>query len=255
LKASRATLVLFSLALAGCVAKRLGPPTAQAAARPLAAALPTPTLTPALSYPQARPLDNHAPVKVRADHLRYNNTLKETRFLGHVVAVQDTTILHADSLISADQGTSAKAQGHVRLEDSVRKVELSSDEGEYKDSLGEASLEGGVVLHSQDPYAVPVTVTGRSAWYRSLSRLADLKGGVRVWRGNLSATAEEADVCGDEDRVALSGGVDLNLGKNNHVSSKQASMDGKGKNLVFEGDVRASLIPAEIREASAHPEK
>jgi lipopolysaccharide transport protein LptA len=239
--------------LGACVEKKLGPPVSKAALAPTPA--PSPSATPELKYPQAKPLNDRAPVKIRSDRLRYNDVAKETDFLGHVVAVQDTTTLYSDRLRSTSKGESARAEGNVVLVDSARKVELKAAEGEYTDSLGEASLKGGVILHSQDPYAIPVTVTGQSAWYRSLSRLASLKGGVTMLRGRITATAETADLCGDEDLATLEGDVEISLGDHNKVRSRRAVLKGREKSMMFEGGVKARLIPAELKEASLHPEQ
>ncbi|MES2201900.1 MAG: LptA/OstA family protein, partial [candidate division FCPU426 bacterium] len=175
--------MLTALASVGCVEKRLGPVGSSAAtglgAPPLAAAA-TPVPSPTPYFPQNRPLDERAPVKLRADHLRYDARSKETRFSGNVVARQDSTVLKSDELVSGDQGQSARAKGHLRLRDDERRLEIRASEGEYRDALGTAELRGGVVLHSQDPYALPVTVTGKTAWYQSVSRLARVSGGVKV---------------------------------------------------------------------------
>lgn len=248
-------LLTLLLPLSACVEKKLGPPEKRPSVANVAAPTPTRTVTPDLKYPQAKPLNEKAPVKIRSDQLHYNDALKETDFTGHVVAIQDTTTLYSDRLRSTSKGEAAKAEGNVVLVDEVRHIELKAAEGEYADSLGEATLKGGVIMHSQDPYAIPVTVTGQSVWYRSLSRLASLKGGVTLFRGRVTATAETADLCGDEDIASLAGNVEINLGDHNKVRSKRAVMKGREKSMLFEGNVKAKIIPAELREASLHPEQ
>ena len=157
--------------------------------------------------------------------------------------------------LSSNKGESASASGHVLLEDPVRRVTLSSSEGDYTDSLGEVTLRGGVLLLSQDPYAIPVTGTGQTAWYRSLSRLARVSGGVRVLRGRVTATAETAELFGDEQKVLLEGGVDVSMGLSNTVHSRSATLRGLDKDMQFDGAVQARLIPAEVKQASTHPEQ
>jgi lipopolysaccharide transport protein LptA len=253
---SFASSAALSLALlAGCVSPNLGggkgaPAPAVAAPAPA----PSPTAAPSPAYPQARPLDESKPVKLRADRLRYNDKLKETLFKGHVVATQDTATLSADELRSSDQGQSARVSGSVKITDSQRRVSLEASEGDYSGALSEANLRGGVKVVSVDPYAVPVTVTGRSAWYQSVSRLARVEGGVRVERGRLSATAESAELDAPAETVELKGGVEAGFGAN-RVKSSSARLDGKRKSAAFEGGVEARLVPAEVRESAAHPEK
>lgn len=250
-------LLMLLFGLNACVEKRLGPSTSRrpAAASMASAVSPTATVTPDLKYPQAKPLNEKAPVKILSDSLRYNDTKKETEFSGHVIAIQDTTTLKSDKLFSTSKGESAHAQGHVVLLDAVRHVEIQAAQGEYRDNLGEANLKGGVIMHSQDPYALPVTVTGETAWYRSLSRLANLTGGVTLFRGRVTATAKTADLCGDDDLATLEGDVKIYLGSRNEVLAKRAILRGKDKSIQFDGDVKAKLIPAEMKEASLHPER
>lgn len=243
--------------LAGCVQKALGPASAPStgAADPgsgQAEPTPTPGLTP--QYPQAAPIDERKPVKIRADRLRYDDGRKETSFLGHVKAVQDTTVLSADRLISSTQGETARVSGNVKVEDLARKVELRASEGDYSGSLTEANLRGGVRLNSVDPYSVPVTVTGQSAWMHTVSRLAEVRGGVVVERGRITATAGTARVEGAENLLVLEGAVDAALGRS-RIESDRAELDGKGRRASFEGRVRAKVIPKELREASEHPER
>jgi lipopolysaccharide transport protein LptA len=245
---------LSLLALGGCVAKRLGLPLPKAggAAIPAAATEAVPTPTP--FFPQNRPLNDRAPVRLRADHLVYDSKKKETQFSGDVVARQDSTVLKADRMRSSNQGESAEAEGHLHLTDSQRKVELRANQGDYTDSLATARLRGGVILHSQDPYAVPVTVTGQTAEYQSVSRKALVKGDVKIWRGDLYALSEAALLDGEAAILSLDGNVDLRLGLRNRIRSQRATLSSKNRDMAFEGGVEASIIPAEIRQASAHPE-
>lgn len=240
----------------GCISPRLGKSPASAKSTHAGTVLsPSPTATPvAMVYPQTRPVDEKRPVKITSDHLHYNDKLKESEFIGHVVATQDTETMLADRMRTSDQGESAWASGHLRIFDFDRKLELLSDEGDYSGALSEANLRGGVILHSVDPYAVSVTVTGQTGWFQSVSRLAHLKGGVHVQRGHLSATAETADMDGALDRLDLLGNVKANFGIN-RVQADHAILDGFKKSILFEGDVDASLIPAQVRESASHPER
>lgn len=242
------------LGLAACVSPQLGRSPAPRAAAAVPVQAPSPTPAPELQYPQSRPMDEKKPVKLKSDRLRYDDKLKETEFIGHVVATQDSMTLHADRMRSATQGESASAKGHLLLEDPSRKVELSSEEGDYSGALSEANLRGGVVLHSVDPYGLPVTVTGQSGWYQSASRLARLTGDVTVERGRLTATAERAFVDGGADLLELDGQVKAEMGPN-RIEASRAVLDGKKKSVAFEGGVEASLIPAQVRDSSLHPEK
>jgi lipopolysaccharide export system protein LptA len=226
----------------------------RAKASPLGAAQAASPTAAATSYPQERPLDQKRPVRIKSDHLRYNDRLKETEFIGHVVATQDTETLLADHMRSRDQGDSAWAQGHLRLFDPERRIEMLADEGDYSGALSEANLRGGVILHSVDPYAVSVTVTGQSAWFQSLSRNARLTGGVRVERGRLTATAQSAEMDGAKDTLELQGGVKVIFGANS-VLANNATLDGAAKSVLFVGAVDASLIPAQLREGASHPER
>jgi lipopolysaccharide transport protein LptA len=199
-------------------------------------------------------MDQKRPVKIKSDHLRYNDKLKETEFTGHVIATQDSATLFADAMRSSTQGESASASGHLRLLDPERKVEILAEEGDYSGALSEANLKGGVVMHSVDPYAVAVTVTGQSGWYQSVSRQARLAGAVELRRGALTATAERADMDGARDSITLSGKVSALLGANK-VEADSAILDGAKKSVCFIGGVKASLIPSQIRERASHPER
>jgi lipopolysaccharide transport protein LptA len=206
------------------------------------------------SYPQARPIDEKRPVRIKSDRLRYNDRAKETEFIGNVVASQDTATLYADRMRSSTQGESASAKGSLRLLDTGRKIEILAEEGDYSGALSEANLRGGVTLHSVDPYAVPVTVTGQTGWYHSLSRKARLGGGVKVERGTLTATAKSADVDGEQELIELLGEVRAMMGAN-RIEADRAELDGKRRSVVFEGGVQAWLLPAEIRQRASQPEK
>ena len=207
-----------------------------------------------LSYPQRRPMDQGRPVKIKSDRMRYYDKSRETEFIGHVVASQDTAVLHADRMMSNDQGQSAWVSGHLQLQDFARKVELRADWGDYTASLSEANLCGGVVMHSVDPYAVPVTVTGETCWYQSVSRKARLEGGVTLWRGGLTATAQSAFMDDGGKRIELNGHVVAQLGVN-RVEASTAVLDGSKKGVFFDGGVAALLIPSQIQDRASHPEK
>jgi lipopolysaccharide export system protein LptA len=215
----------------------------------------TPTPEPvAVSYPQRRPLDKGRPVHIKSDRMRYYDKHQETEFLGHVVATQDTAVLHADLMRSSDQGQTAWASGHVQLLDVGRKVELLADWGDFSGALSEANLCGGVIMHSVDPYAVPVTVTGETCWYQGVSRKARLDGGVTLWRGGLTATADTAIMNGGGEIVELRGKVVAQMGVN-RVVANTAVMDGTKKSVIFDGKVVALLVPSQIQDRASHPEK
>lgn len=252
-----ARILAMAAMVSGCVSGRLGrqpdstaPVQAAAAPTPAPAATPQPTL----AYPQALPMDESKPLTLRSDRLRYNDQAKETEFIGHVVARHDSTTLSAERLRTSTKGESAQVKGRVRLTDSSRKVELLAEEGDYSGALAEANLRGGVVLHSVDPYAVPVTVTGKTAWYHAASRLARMRGGVRVERGNLTATAARAELEGASDLLSLEEGVEAVMGSN-RVRAGKVRMDGKTRSMSFEGQVEAVFRPKEVRDAASHPEK
>ena len=255
--ASFAAIGISLLAVWGCVSPRLGKQSVQARdvgtvhAKPFAS---KPAEPAALSYPQRRPLDEARPVKIKSDRLRYYDKRQETEFIGHVVATQDTAILHADRLRTSDQGESAWASGHLQLLDSGRKVELLAEWGDFSGSLSQANLCGGVVMHSVDPYSVPVTLTGESCWYQSVSRLARLEGGVTLRRGDLTATADTAVMNGTGELVELWGNVLARMGVN-RVAANSALMDGSKKSVAFDGGVVALLIPSQIQDRASHPEK
>jgi lipopolysaccharide export system protein LptA len=138
--------------------------------------------------------------------------------------------------------------------DPERHIELFADEGVYSGSLSESNLRGNVLLHSVDPYLVPVTVTGETGWFQSVSRLAKLQGQVHMYRGNLTASAETADLNGMLGQLRLKGGVKASLGINT-ISSQEALADDATHSIVFLGNVDASLIPSEVRESASHPER
>jgi lipopolysaccharide transport protein LptA len=240
----------------GCISPQLGKTGAAAAeVHPGPSPSPGPMTTQVvMQYPQTRPVDEKRPVRITSDHLHYNDKLKESEFIGHVVATQDTETMYADRMRSSTQGESAWANGHLRMVDFNRKVELLADEGDYSGALSEANLRGGVILHSVDPYSIAVTVTGETGWFQSVSRLARLSGGVHVERGRLTATAESAYMDGGLDRLNLLGNVKANFGVN-CIQAQSATLDDLTKSILFEGDVDASLIPTQVRDSASHPER
>jgi lipopolysaccharide transport protein LptA len=223
---------------------------ADAAASALPLPSPTPTVEP--SYPQAKPLDEGKPVKVRSRSLKVGQAGAQSVFYGGVTVTQDTTVLTARELRSRDQGRSALAVGDVRLLDPERKVQAEAQEVEYGDALRQASLRGKVRLLSVDPYGLGVTLTGESATYLALSRAASAQGGVTIYRGGLTATAGSAEMQGGGAYVHLSGGVDAKLGPN-QARSREAELQAEGRSLTLKGAVRARFIPSDVRKAAANP--
>jgi hypothetical protein len=137
------------LALAACAKPALSPrPLTGADAALAAEPLPSPTPTATPAYPQAKPLDQAKPVKVRSRSLKVGQAGASSVFYGGVTVTQDTTVLTARELRSRDQGRTALALGDVRLLDPERKVEALAQEVEYGDALRQASLRGHVRLLS-----------------------------------------------------------------------------------------------------------
>jgi lipopolysaccharide export system protein LptA len=246
-----AGLVLGAL-MAACAKPALSP-RAQSVDAPLPALpAPTPTQTPAPQYPQARPIDEKLPVKIKSRSLKVAQGGAETVFYGGVTVTQDSTVLNASELKSRDQGASALAQGGVKLTDPVRKVQALADEVEYGDALRQATLRGNVRLLSVDPYGVSVTLTGQSATYLALSREAAAGGGVHIYRGSLTATADSALMLSGGATVRMKDGVDARLGPNRARADK-ADLEASDRSLHLQGHVRARFIPSEIRKAAAEP--
>ena len=248
---SSSRLVLLALTLGACAKPTLSP-RAGGAEAPSVAAVPTLQPTPALLYPQAKPVDEALPVKVRSRSLKVGRSGAETVFYGGVTVTQDTTTLTAKELRSHDQGQSAVASGDVHLLDPERKVGARANEVEYGAALRQASLRGDVCLQSIDPYGVGVTLTGESATYLALSRSADVDGGVTIYRGGLTATAGSARLLDGGNFVQLSGGVKAKLGPN-EARSQEAELMAEGRSLTLKGKVRARFIPSDVRKAAADP--
>jgi lipopolysaccharide export system protein LptA len=206
------------------------------------------------AMPQQRPLDEKKPVKISSKRLRYHERMRETEFIGDVVAVHDTTTFMSDRLFSSAEGESATAQGHLHLSDPLRKVEIWAEEGSYAQSMEEASLNGNVILRSVDPYAVAVTISGQSGWYQRLSRRARVTGGVEVFRGHLTASAQTASLEGGKNEITLEGRVLAHM-LSSTVKAERAVIDGMEKSARFEGGVEANMIPAQLRASAAHPEQ
>jgi len=247
-----ALLAVLALAFAACAAPGLKPrkaaPSAPVAAVPGA----TPSPTPAPAYPQARPVDQTLPVKIRSRSLRYDKQAQETVFYGGVTATQDTTTLNSRELRSQTRGQSARASGGVVVRDETRHFLALAGEADYADSMREAALHDGVRVVSVDPYGLPVTVTGREGRYNDLSRWAEVDGDVLVLRGRLHATAVSATV-GDGGsslllRQEVRAGMDFN-----RMQAERALFDQKDHSMDLEGDVRVRLIPSEVRRAADAP--
>ena len=246
------SLLFLALGLSACAARGLSPRTAADA--PVVAAVPTmqPTAAPTPAFPQTRPLDESRPVKVKSRSLRYDQAKQETVFYGGVTVTQDSTTLTTRELRSGDQGQSAHADGGVRVVDSVRRFQAEAGSANYTDAMRQAELLGGVRLLSVDPYGVPVTVTGQSGHYEDLSRAASVKGGVRVERGALTATAGEAELERGGELLRLLQGVQVHLGANRGQSDR-AAFDQATRDMIMEGDVRARFIPRDVRKAGEAP--
>ncbi len=243
--------LLLALGMGACAPRALGGGIATA---PQQASVVTPQPSPVpTTLPQALPLDEARPLKVTSRTLRHDEKNRVTRFIGDVRVTQDSLTLTADELISDATTQGAQARGHVRLRDAVRKVDLSAGELRYANDLRQADLFDGALLLTQDPYGVPVTITGQTGWYQALSQRARLEGGVRVWRGDLSATAQSASVEGARRFILLEGGVKAALNKN-RASSNSVRLGQNGQSLEFLGDVRASFIPRQLRQAVQDPQ-
>lgn len=251
MRAAPAILGLAALLLSGACAKATLSPRATDALPPVAA-VPTARPTPAPAYPQARPVDQARPVKVRSRSLKVGRGGSETVFYGGVTVTQDSTVLTARELRSSDQGRDAVASGNVRLLDPDRKIEAEAQQVEYGDALARASLRKDVVLRSIDPYGVSVTLTGQSATYWALSRAAGMEGGVTVYRGGLTATAGSGEMSDGGRQVHLSGTVHAVLGVN-EASGDEAELEAEGRSMTLKGDVRARFIPSDVRKAAADP--
>jgi lipopolysaccharide export system protein LptA len=240
---------VLGLVLGACAKPTLSPrPSASVAV----ASVPSPTPEPTPSYPQAKPLDQALPVKVRSKRLKVGQGGAETVFYGGVTVTQDSTVLTARELRSHDEGRNAVADGDVRLLDPLRKVEALADEADYGDALREATLRGKVRLMSVDPYGLGVTMTGQSASYLAVSRSASAQGGVTVYRGQLTATADSAEMADGGAFVHLSGSVLAIMGLN-EACSQEADMEEADRSLTLRGSVRARFIPSDMRKAAADP--
>jgi hypothetical protein len=88
--------------------------------------------------------------------------------------------------------------------------------------------------------------------YLALSEAASAVGGVTIYRGALTATAESGEMQGGGAYVHLSGGVKAKLGVN-EARSHEAEMVSEGRNLTLKGAVRARFIPSDVRKAAADP--
>lgn len=235
-----------------CAKPGLQPREAPGAERPQPPPAPRPSPTPAPQYPQARPVDEGAGVKVRSARLRHDQRSGLTVFYGGVTVTHDTSTLTARELRSRDQGGSAEAVGGVRLVDSGRSFSVEAGQVRYTNAMRDGLLEGGVRLLSLDPYGRPVTVTGRRGGYSGLSRSAWAEGGVRVWRDGLTLTAQRVEMEGDGARLLLLDGVEAGLGSN-RARARQAQLLREGQSLALSGAVRASFVPAELRRAAERP--
>jgi lipopolysaccharide transport protein LptA len=248
----RAALFFLAGLLGACAKPALSPRPEAGAPAAAMAPLPTAQPTPALLYPQTKPVDQALPVKVRSRSLKVGQGGAMTVFYGGVTVTQDTTVLTARELRSHDQGHTALAVGDVRLLDPERKVQGEAQELEYGDALRQASLRGKVRLLSVDPYGMGVTLTGESATYLALSEAASAQGNVTVYRGGLTATAGSAEMYGGGTYVHLSGGVQAQLGPN-RARSREAELVAKGRSLTLKGAVRARFIPSDVRKAALNP--
>ncbi len=213
---------------------------------------PSPAPTPAAVYPQRRPLNRAAAVRVRSRSLRYDRSTQETVFYGGVTATQDSTTMLSRELRSQTQGQSARATGGVLLSDEQRRVRVRSGEADYTDSLREALLFGGVHLVSVDPYGASVTVTGQEGAFSDLSRSARVDGGVKVLLGPLVATAVSATVQDGGVQLLLEEDVRAAMGIN-RLQSQRALFDQKSHSVDLQGDVRVRVVPDQVRGAAAAP--
>jgi lipopolysaccharide export system protein LptA len=237
-------------ALGACAKPALSPRPSGLAPVQAVQAVPTPRPTP--GYPQSKPVDEAQPLKVRSRRLKVGQAGAETVFYGGVTVTQDTTVLTARELRSHDQGRNAVASGDVRLLDPQRKVEALADEADYGDALRQATLHGKVRLLSVDPYGVGVTMTGASATYGALSRSASAQGGVTIYRGRLTATADSADMADGGAFVHLSGGVEAQMGPD-QATAQEADLESEDRSMTLKGSVRARFIPSDMRKAAADP--
>jgi lipopolysaccharide export system protein LptA len=250
---SHAWLLPALLALAACASPGLqsGPPAKGPGLAPVPS-VPQPSPTPAPSFPQQKPLDEEQPLKVRSKGLRYDHAAEESVFYGGVTVTQDSTVLQARELHSQTQGQSARAEGGVLLRDPVRRFQARAGRVEYTGALRAALLEGGLELVSVDPYGRPVTVTGQSGSFSDLSRAALVRGGVKVRRGSLRATADSAQVRDGGEQLQLQGSVRGSFGLD-RVQADLIELDQVGKAITLDGKVRARVVPKDLRQAMASP--
>lgn len=253
LNAVSAALAASALAWAlGCAGRGLQPRAAEGAPRPAALPTPLPSPTPEPRFPQNRAVDETRPVKVRSAHLRHDQKSGLTVFYGGVTVTHDSSTLLAKDLRSLDQGASAEAGGGVLLRDTQRRFTAEAGKVRYANALREGQLDGGVRLVTLGPYGRPVTVTGRSGGYLGLSRSAWVDGGVRAYRGDLSVSAQRAELEDDGALLRLLRDVDVRLGTN-RAQADSAELRREGQGLDLSGTVRARFVPRELRRAAEQP--
>jgi lipopolysaccharide transport protein LptA len=239
----------MALLLYGCLAKSMVRQAGMATAARPEKAVATPTATPAPEYPQAAPVEQGKPVVINSRHLRYNNQTQETVFTGKVTVRQGTTLLRADTLTAQAKGEEAQACGNVEVEDAKRKVRLKSRRAEYGNQLKYARLRDDVWLNTVDPYGRPVTVTSDEALYHTAERQATLTGRVKVFRQDITATAQVVDYDGEAGILRLRQGARVRKGANRFKADSIEFLN-KENRIRMQGQVRAVFIPEEIEAAT-----
>jgi lipopolysaccharide export system protein LptA len=189
------------------------------------------------------------PVRITADHLRYEEAQSQTRFSGNVQVRQDTSTLYADELVTSNRKETGRARGNVMLVDEKRKIRASAGQVDYANKLNEAEHRDGVRVFSVDPYGISVTVTAASGHLWPAAGKASLAGGVQAYRRDASATARAAEVDQDAGLLILKEGVSVHLGENQFRSNK-AVFKQQGDSLALEGDVRARFVPSQLEDAA-----
>jgi lipopolysaccharide export system protein LptA len=207
----------------------------------------TPTPTPAPSYPQAEPIEQKKPVVIHSEKLLYNDKLQETRFVGKVRARQGDTTLKADELDTHTAGQEAQVTGHVVLADTRRKILLHAGQADYLGQMDVVHLKDGVVLHTVDPYGLPVTVTSQTGEYARLSETARLEGDVLVLRRNVTATASTAYYRGAEGLLLLQRKARVHSGRN-HFWADQIQFFRPRDLVTLDGQVKAVFVPSELQK-------
>ena len=116
--------------------------------------------------------DSKKPIRIAADRLEADNTLRSVRFIGNVVAVQDQAVLHADLIVLRYTGASEN-------EDSDKsKGILEAMPGRQGGAIDSLVATGRVTLIHKNRKAVC-----SQALYKEASRTITLTGEPKLWQG------------------------------------------------------------------------